>query len=69
MRTQESLKLLNFGFRFFDTVRLYEANQSISQFRIWQGETEQVKVGFAKDFVLSLPKGQAEKLKVSYNFV
>jgi len=67
MRTQESLKLLNFGFRFYDTVRLYEANQSISQFRIWQGEVDQVKVGFVKDFVLSLPKGQAEKLQVTLN--
>ncbi len=67
MRTQESLKLLNFGFRFYDTVRLYEANQAISQFRIWQGEIDQVKVGFSKDFVLSLPKGQAEKLQVTLN--
>jgi len=67
MRTQESLKLMNFGFRFYDTVRLYEGGQSISQFRIWQGEIDQVKVGFGKDFLLSLPKGQADKLQVTLN--
>lgn len=67
MRTQESLKLLNFGFRFYDTVRLYEANQALSSFRVWQGEVEQVKVGFDQDFVLSIPKGQAEKLQVTLN--
>ncbi len=67
MRTQESLKLLNFGFRFYDTVRLYEAGKSISSFRVWQGEVDMVNVGFEKDFVLSVPKGQADKLKVTLN--
>ncbi len=62
MRAQESLKLLNFGFRFFDTVKLYDNNAAVSQFRVWQGETEQVNVGFLDDFVLSVPKGQADKL-------
>lgn len=63
MRAQESLKLLNFGFRFFDTVKLYDNGAAVSQFRIWQGETEQVGVGFLNDFVLSVPKGQADKLE------
>lgn len=65
MRAQESLKLLNFGFRFFDTVKLYENAAEVSRFRIWQGETEQVGVGFLKDFVLSVPKGQADKLNAT----
>ncbi|QID16370.1 D-alanyl-D-alanine carboxypeptidase [Nitrogeniibacter mangrovi] len=67
MRTQESLKLLNFGFRFYDTVQLYTAGQSVSSFRVWQGTADQVKVGFDKDFVLSIPKGQADKLQVTLN--
>jgi len=67
MRTQESLKLLNFGFRFYDTVRLYEAGKAVSSFRVWQGENDQVNVGFDKDFILSVPKGQADKLQVTLN--
>jgi D-alanyl-D-alanine carboxypeptidase (penicillin-binding protein 5/6) len=67
MRTQESLKLLNFGFRFYDTVRLYAGGQAVSSFRVWQGEADQVNVGFDQDFVLSVPKGQADKLQVTLN--
>jgi serine-type D-Ala-D-Ala carboxypeptidase (penicillin-binding protein 5/6) len=62
VRAQESLKLLNFGFQFFDTVKLYSADQSLSQFRVWKGKANEVAVGFTSDFVMSLPKGQAEKV-------
>ena len=67
VRTQESLKLLNFGFRFFDTVTLYENAAPVSRFRVWQGQADEVSVGFLKDFTLSVPKGQADKLQVSLN--
>lgn len=65
IRTQESLKLLNFGFQFFDTVQLYAAGQALSQFRIWKGQAKEVPVGFVSDFVMSLPKGQAEKISAT----
>jgi D-alanyl-D-alanine carboxypeptidase (penicillin-binding protein 5/6) len=65
MRTQESQKLLNFGFQFFDTVRLYARDQAISQLKVWKGSQNTVKAGFLEDFTLSLPKGMAEKVKAS----
>lgn len=65
VRAQESLKLLNFGFQFFDTVKLYSADQSLSQFRVWKGEANEVSAGFTSDFVMSLPKGQADKIEAS----
>jgi D-alanyl-D-alanine carboxypeptidase (penicillin-binding protein 5/6) len=37
MRAQESLKLLNYGFQFYDAVRLYEKGQSISALKVWKG--------------------------------
>lgn len=63
VRAQESLKLLNFGFQFFDTVQLYAADQALSQFRVWKGQLNEVGAGFTSDFVLSLPKGQADKIE------
>ncbi len=65
LRAQESLKLLNFGFQFYDTVVLYKKNQPVSEFRVWKGSQPMVKAGFAEDLVLSLPKGQAERLQAS----
>ncbi|AYH41896.1 D-alanyl-D-alanine carboxypeptidase family protein [Azoarcus sp. DN11] len=63
IRAQESLKLLNYGFQFFDTAKLYSANQELSRFRVWKGEKNELPVGFLNDFVISLPKGQAEKVQ------
>ena len=63
VRAQESLKLLNYGFQFFDTVRLYEAGKDVSRFRVWKGTENEVQVGFLQDFVMSLPKGQSDKIE------
>jgi D-alanyl-D-alanine carboxypeptidase (penicillin-binding protein 5/6) len=65
MRTQESQKLLNFGFQFFDAVKLYAKDQAVSQLKVWKGAQNTVKAGFLDDFTLSLPKGMAEKVKAS----
>jgi len=63
VRAQESLKLLNYGFQFFDTVVVYKKGEPVRTERIWKGAQDTVKIGFQEDLVLSLPKGQAEKVK------
>lgn len=63
VRAQESLKLLNFGFQFYDTVKLYSADQSLSQFRVWKGKANEVGAGFTSDLMLSLPKDAAAKVQ------
>jgi len=62
-RAQESLKLLNWGFQFFDAVKLYGAGQAVKEIEVWKGEKRELKTGFASDLVLTVPKGQAEKIK------
>jgi D-alanyl-D-alanine carboxypeptidase (penicillin-binding protein 5/6) len=64
LRAQESHRLLNFGFQYFDAVRLYNGGQAVSQLKVFKGQQATVKAGFLEDFVLSLPKGTAERLKV-----
>ncbi len=65
VRATESQKLLNYGFQFHDSVRLYEKNQPVATLRIWKGASNSVKAGFASDLYLSLPKGQTDKLKAT----
>jgi D-alanyl-D-alanine carboxypeptidase (penicillin-binding protein 5/6) len=65
LRAQESHKLLNFGFQFYDTVQLYRKDQAVSQFRVWKGAQNMVKAGFPFDFTLSLPHGLASHLKAT----
>jgi D-alanyl-D-alanine carboxypeptidase (penicillin-binding protein 5/6) len=63
-RAQESQKLLNFGFQAFDGVKLYDKGQAVAQPKVFKGTQNAVKAGFADDFVISLPKGMADKIKV-----
>jgi len=62
-RAQESLKLLNWGFQFFEDVKLHGANQEVKSLEVWKGAAKAVKAGFPRDLVLTVPKGEGEKLK------
>ncbi|MEK7875671.1 MAG: D-alanyl-D-alanine carboxypeptidase, partial [Pseudomonadota bacterium] len=62
-RAAESQKLLNYGFQFYDSVKLYEKLQPVASLRVWKGGGNNVKVGFLNDLYVSAPKGQADKLK------
>ncbi|PRC93293.1 D-alanyl-D-alanine carboxypeptidase [Solimicrobium silvestre] len=63
VRAQESLKLLNWGFLNFDTVKLYEKNQAIDTPEIWKGTQAKIKIGFTDDLYVTLPKGSAARIK------
>ncbi len=64
VRAQESQKLLNYGFQFYDTVVLYKKGDPVRELRVWKGKQNTVKAGFAEDIQLSIPKGEAPNLKV-----
>jgi D-alanyl-D-alanine carboxypeptidase (penicillin-binding protein 5/6) len=68
-RASESQKLLNYGFQFYDTVQLYQNGQPISTLRVWKGAANSVPVGFVVDQYVTLPKGQAQKLKLTVEAV
>ncbi|MCK6406965.1 MAG: D-alanyl-D-alanine carboxypeptidase [Rhodocyclaceae bacterium] len=63
MRTQESLKLLNYGFQFYDAVQLYAKDQAVSNLKVWKGASPTLKAGFTSDFVLAVPKGFGPKVQ------
>ncbi len=62
-RTQESQKLLNWGFQNFDTVHLYTKGQAIQTPEVWKGAANTVKIGFNSDVLVTVPKGVAAKHK------
>jgi D-alanyl-D-alanine carboxypeptidase (penicillin-binding protein 5/6) len=62
-RAQESQKLLNWGFQFFDAVRLYAGNAPVKEIEVWKGARGTLKAGFRSDLVVTVPKGQGDKLK------
>jgi D-alanyl-D-alanine carboxypeptidase (penicillin-binding protein 5/6) len=62
-RAQESQKLLNWGFQFFDSVKLHGANDAVRALEVWKGAAPSVKAGFRSDLVVTVPKGESDKLK------
>jgi serine-type D-Ala-D-Ala carboxypeptidase (penicillin-binding protein 5/6) len=61
-RNSESQKLLTYGFRFFETHRLYKAGEALTTARVWKGAQEELSLGLAEDLYLTIPKGQYKKL-------
>lgn len=65
VRAAETEKLLAYGFRYFQTVNLYKADQEMATQRVWAGKTDQVTIGLPKDITLTLPKGSEAFMKAS----
>ena len=68
VRTMESQRLLNHGFQFYNTVRLYRKKQEVTTIQLWKGERAMLKTGFNRDLYFSLPKGQTDKLKATMEY-
>ncbi|WP_456404876.1 D-alanyl-D-alanine carboxypeptidase family protein [Thiolapillus sp.] len=62
-RARESQTLLNFGFRFFQTHRLFSAGQALKSPRIWKGESDNLDLGLEEDLHVTIPRGSYSKLK------
>lgn len=63
-RITESQKLLNYAFRFFETHKLFEAEQRLVDARIWGGERDILGVGLKDELFVTVPRGQYQNLKV-----
>lgn len=61
-RVAESQSLLNYGFRFFETVQLYKAGQELAQGKVWKGEQEQIRLGIEDELYITIPRGRYEDL-------
>lgn len=61
-RVSESQSLLNYGFRFFETVQLYKAGQELAQGEVWKGETEQISLGIRDELFVTIPRGRYDEL-------
>lgn len=62
-RAETSQKLLEYGFRTFETHKLYDAGSVLSSVRIWKGEKAEVPAGIIDDLYVSITKGRYDQLK------
>ncbi|MEZ9835549.1 D-alanyl-D-alanine carboxypeptidase family protein [Vibrio breoganii] len=63
VRTTESKSLLNYGFRFFETIQPHEVGAEVTETRIWMGEENQVSLGIAEDVYMSVRRGSGNNIR------
>ena len=64
-RARETQKLLNYGFRYFETLSLYEAGSELTRNRVWKGVSDQVSLGVIDDIVITVPRGSRKQVKAN----
>ncbi len=64
-RTSASQALLNFGFRFYDTHKLYSAMEPVTSVKVWKGEQDMLSLGVNRDLYITIPRGQYKHLNAT----
>jgi D-alanyl-D-alanine carboxypeptidase (penicillin-binding protein 5/6) len=65
-RTNSSKSLLEYGFRFFETHKLYEKNNLVTEGNIFGGSQQKIKLGVLEDEYISIPRRQIKNIKTKY---
>jgi D-alanyl-D-alanine carboxypeptidase (penicillin-binding protein 5/6) len=64
-RADDNQELLNYGFRFFESHRLFAAGKPLASPELWKGATPTLPLGVANDVVVTMPRGRYGDLKAS----
>ena len=62
-RAKASQALLNYGYRFFETHKLYSAGDLITSVKVWKADKETINLGINNDLYITVPRGQYDKLE------
>ena len=63
LRLDDAEGLLNYGFRFFESHKLYNAGVTLVKPRMWYGKENAIALGVKRDFYVTVPVGQYKNLK------
>ncbi len=61
-RARASHKLINYGFRFFETALYHGADEAVTEAKIWKGETDKLPLGLAEPLFITTPRGMKDKV-------
>ncbi|MDH5407784.1 MAG: D-alanyl-D-alanine carboxypeptidase [Gammaproteobacteria bacterium] len=62
-RANASRKLLNYGFRFYETFAFHPADKPVTEVRLWKGESDMLPLGLSSTLFVTTPRGMREKVK------
>ncbi len=67
-RSRESIKMLNWGLRRFDTIKVAKTDEVISSLKVWLGKKNRVDVVPSEDVYLTIPKRKKKSIKAVLEF-
>jgi D-alanyl-D-alanine carboxypeptidase (penicillin-binding protein 5/6) len=59
------MALLSYGFRFYETHKLYDASKPLATPRLWKGERNTLPLGVAENVLVTVKRGEYDKLKAT----
>lgn len=62
-RKQETQKLLSYGFRYFESYKVYDAGETLNTSKVWGGVNKTVNLGITEAIHLTIPRGKSDELK------
>jgi D-alanyl-D-alanine carboxypeptidase (penicillin-binding protein 5/6) len=62
-RASQTREILAWGYANFETVKVQPANQVLAKAKVWYGKSNDVQIGLAENFNVTMQKGQANAIK------
>jgi D-alanyl-D-alanine carboxypeptidase (penicillin-binding protein 5/6) len=63
-----SQRLLEYGFKWYVTQKVIDANKEYQNIKIWGGQEKTLSLGFANDISITLPRKDFKDLKINYKY-
>ena len=67
-RSRESIKILNWGLRKFDTIQIAKKDEIFTNLRVWLGKKNKVDVVSSEDLYLTIPKRKKKIIKAELEY-
>ncbi len=65
-RVSATQALFNYGFTFYETQPVYEADKPLTTVRIWKGKINQLPLGVIDSVYATVPKGKSQEVRASF---
>ena len=61
-RARIAQSLLNYGFRFYETRRVYASDEKVADVRVWKGDAKRLALGLEQNLYVTVPRGRYDEL-------
>ena len=61
-RAKASQSNLNYGYRFYETHKLYSSGDTVTDVKVWKADIDSIQLTVEDDFYITIPRGQYDQL-------